>query len=81
LREATKLDGFIPKGYTIQLAGEDDIPLLDAIEAAAGTIFSPGSIPENVLAERVPRGVFIEAMQKDKLLVIVDSAQLPVGLS
>lgn len=76
-----KLNDSVSKGYTIQLAREDDIPLLDAIEAAAGTIFPSGSIPENVLVERVPRDVFMEAIQKGRLLVIMGSAQVPVGFS
>lgn len=72
---------FIPNGYAIQSAKKDDIPLLYAIEEVAGTIFPLGAIPENVLAERVPRDVFMEAMQKGRLFVIVDSAQLPAGFA
>ncbi len=76
-----KLSYSIPKGYRIQLARADDIPLLDVIEAAAGTIFPPGSIPENILAERVPHDLFMEAMRKGRLLVVVDSTQPPVGFA
>lgn len=75
------LNNVIPKGYAIRFAKEGDFPWLDAIEKAAGTIFPLGAIPENVLAERVPRDVFMEAMQKGRLFVIVDSAQLPAGFA
>ena len=55
--------------------------MLDAIEKAAGTIFSPGSLPENVLAERVPHDVFMQAVEQGRLLVVVNAAQIPVGFA
>ena len=76
-----KFTYLIPDGYKIQHAKESDIPLLDAIEDAAGTIFAHGSIPENVLAERVPYDVFMDAINQGNLLVALDSSQNPVGFA
>lgn len=71
----------IPAGYSIQLAKPEHIPLLAEIEAAAGTIFPDGSLPENVLAERVPYTVFADACTDGRLLVALDSARSPVGFA
>ncbi len=76
-----KLNGAVPHGYMIQCATENDIPLLDAIEASAGTIFPAGLLPENVLAERVPHDVFVDVMTQGRLLVAVDTAHIPVGFA
>ncbi len=65
--------------YTIQFVWESVIPLLNAIEAAAGTIFPLGSLPENILAERVPADVLMDALHQARLLVAVDAHQVPVG--
>jgi N-acetylglutamate synthase-like GNAT family acetyltransferase len=70
-----------PDGYAIQYASENDIPLLYAIEAVAGTIFPSGSLPENILAERVPRNVFMDAIAQRRLLVIKNSNEVPVGFA
>lgn len=69
----------VSSGYKIQPAKETDIPLLNAIEAAAATIFPPGSLPENVLAERVPADILTDALHQNRLLVAVDATQAPVG--
>lgn len=69
----------IPNGYSIRSATPTDIPLLNEIEAAAGTIFPFGSLPEDVLAELVPYDFFIDAINLSRLLVAVDAAQAPVG--
>jgi GNAT superfamily N-acetyltransferase len=69
-------------GYSIRPAQPSDIPLLNAIEAAAGTIFPIGSLPEDVLAELVPHDIFMDAVNQGRLLVAVDTAdevQRPVG--
>ena len=71
----------VPSEYKIQHAKENDIPLLDAIEAAAGTIFPHGSIPENILAERVPYDIFVDAINQGNLLVALGSDQTPVGFA
>ena len=71
----------VHNGYKIQIAKEADIPFLDAVEAVAGTIFPLGSVPENVLSERVHRDVFVESILKNRLLVIVDSIERPVGFA
>lgn len=76
-----KLQHFIPDGYKIRLATQADVPLLDGIEAVAGTIFPPMSLPENILAERVPNDVFMKAISQGRLLVAVDSTQSPVGFA
>lgn len=67
--------------YTIQTCKKVDIPLLDVIEAAAGSIFPPDALPENVLAERVPYNVLMDAMNQGRLLVVVDANQVPVGFA
>lgn len=69
----------VPGGYTLQHADENDIPLLHAVEAAAGAIFPSGFLPENVLAERVPRDVFMDAIAQGRLLVARNSGKAPVG--
>lgn len=76
-----KTQYLVPEGYKIQLATKADVPLLDAIEAMAGRIFTPGSIPENVLAERVPDDIFMEAISHDRLVVAVDFSLCPVGFA
>ncbi len=74
-----KWNGSAPNGYTIQPAKETDIPLLGAIEAAAGTIFPPGSLPENILAERGPVDVLMDALHQSRLLVAVGADHAPMG--
>ncbi|MDR2893718.1 MAG: GNAT family N-acetyltransferase [Deltaproteobacteria bacterium] len=65
--------------YILQPAKLLDILLLASIEAAAGTIFHTGSLPENILAERVPHDIFEDAINQGRLLVAVDADQVPVG--
>ncbi len=65
--------------YTIQYATQTDIPLLNPIEAASATIFPAGSLPADVLAERVPNDILIDALHQGRLLVAVDADQAPVG--
>lgn len=76
-----KLAYSIPEGYTIQHAKRSDIPQLYSIQAAAGTIFPPGSIPENVLAERVPHDIFMDAIAQGRLLAAKNSNEAPVGFA
>ena len=76
-----KLEYFVPGGYTIQHGTDNDISLLDAIEEAAGTIFPSGSLPDNVLAERVPHDVFTDAITQRRLLVVKNSNEIPVGFA
>lgn len=68
----------VHNSYTIQPAAQSDLPLLNAIEAAAGAIFPPGYLPEHILAESVLHEVLLEAMNQGRLLVAVDAAQVPV---
>lgn len=71
----------LSNGYTLQLAKETHIPSLSAIEESVGAMFTPGSIPESVLAERVPRDVFADAVSQGRLLAVLDASQIPVGFA
>ena len=42
------------RGYTIEQATADHVPLLGAIEIAAAGIFPPDSIPDHIQSDSVP---------------------------
>lgn len=65
--------------FKIRSAKKTDIPLLNAIEAAAGTIFPVGTLSEDILAERVSYEALANAMSQGRLLVAVDSGQALAG--
>lgn len=65
--------------YTIQVARLEHIPFLNDIELAAATIFPPGSIPERVLSERVPKDTLTKAVRDGGLWVALDAGAKPVG--
>lgn len=71
----------IAPDYSILLAKPEHILTLSRIEAAAGSIFPQGSVPENVLAERVPHDVFAEACTNGRLWVVLGSTQTPIGFA
>lgn len=66
-------------GYFVRHAEEHHIAALNAIELAAAAIFPPGSIPEAVLADRVPLAVLKTAQKENLLWVAVDADDIPVG--
>ena len=61
--------------------GPPPIPLLSAIEEASGTIFAPGSIPENVLQERVPLARFEAAREQGGCWLFLIPANTRVGFA
>lgn len=65
--------------YTIESAGPGHIHALNGIELAAATLFPPGSIPEHVLSDRLPREVLDSAMRSGMLWVALDAVGAPVG--
>lgn len=65
--------------YALCHAEKHHLPALNAIELAAATLFPPGTIPEHVLADRVPLSVLLNAQKKNMLWVAVDAHDAPVG--
>lgn len=66
-------------GYWIRLAEPRDLPLLNAIELAAATVFPVGALPEQVLSERLPLEVLRAGMQAESLWVALIPEEEPVG--
>lgn len=67
------------EGYSIRLAEEQHVSALNSIELAAATIFPAGSLPEHILTDSVPLDVLFAAQREQRLLVVVDSCDSPVG--
>lgn len=65
--------------YCICRAELQHLSALNAVELAAAMIFPPGSIPDHILADRVPLNVLLTAQQENMLWVAVDANDLPVG--
>ena len=65
--------------YFIRRAEAHHISSLNAIELAAAAIFPPGSIPEHILADRVPLDMLQAAQKENMLWVAVDDRDSPVG--
>lgn len=65
--------------YFICRAEAHHISTLNAIELAAAAIFPPGSIPEHILADRVPLDMLQAAQKENMLWVAVDDHDSPVG--
>lgn len=70
---------FVPEGYAVQLAEAAHIPFLNDIELAAASVFPPGSLPEHILADRVPESLLTEGMAQGRLWVALDQDGNPVG--
>lgn len=70
----------VPAGYSIRHAEDVHIPFLNGIELAAATLFPSGSIPEEVLRERMPLAVLRAAADLARLWVALkDGEAEPVG--
>ena len=69
----------IPADYALVAATPAHIPLLNAIELAAAAIFPPGSLPEHILADRMPQSTLAQAMRDGTLWVVLDAGARPVG--
>lgn len=68
-----------PKGYSIEPANADHVPLLAAIEIAAATRFPPGSIPDHIRSDSVPVSILLDAVADGTLWVALDASRQPVG--
>lgn len=68
-----------PDGYTIRPALAGDIPVCNAIELEASTIFPAGSIPEYIYSDTVPEEILVQAVQDGLLWIAIDSLAQPAG--
>lgn len=76
LQEGTKAPC---QGYIIRPAKPEHLPLLHTIERAAATIFPPGTIPDHILADRVPLTTLQEAQAAGRLWLALAADDKAVG--
>lgn len=67
------------QGYTIRSADPEHLPLLHMIERAAATIFPAGTIPDHILADRIPLTTLQEAQTAGRLWLALAANDKPVG--
>ena len=68
-----------PQGYAVSLAERKDVPLLNAIEVAAATIFPPGTLPDHMREDKLPEETLLAAQNRKMLWVAYDARRIPVG--
>lgn len=66
-------------GYVIKKAESRHIPLLNAIELAAATLFPEDSLPEHILSDKLPMDMLFAGKEQGMLWVAVDAEDSPVG--
>jgi GNAT superfamily N-acetyltransferase len=72
----------LPKDYSITRSAGDEIPVLIAIDLAAGALFvDTGLLSEEALADHVPEEVFEHALKENDLIVARDAKGQPVGFA
>ncbi len=70
----------MPEGYAIECPRRDEIPLLSAIEAAAGALFPPEDMPPALREQTLPLSVLEEALDVGHLWVVRErKSRAPVG--
>ena len=70
----------MPEGYAIERPRRDEIPLLSAIEAAAGALFPPEDLPPALREQTLPLSVLEEALEVGHLWIVRErESQAPVG--
>ena len=70
----------MPEGYAIECPRRDEIPLLSAIEAAAGALFPPEDMPPALREQTLPLSVLEEALEVGHLWIVRErESQAPVG--
>jgi len=75
----SEVSGIEQAGYAIMPAESRHLPLLNAIELAAATIFPENYLPEHILSEKLPMNVLVAAKEQGMLWVAVDAGGSPVG--
>jgi len=75
----SEVSGIEQAGYAIMPAESRHLPLLNAIELAAATIFPENYLPEHILSEKLPMDVLLAAKAQGLLWVVVDAGGSPVG--